>query len=411
MKKFLLSLATVLCAGAFANAAETTFTFYSASGVNNYGLTPAYTNSNTGYISNGSKVTEAPITLTLNGAQKECWRNWSDGLRAYGKTATKKPTLTVSGEDVTITKVSFSLKSAMTIAADAGEMEKTTSVSTNSWTGSAEDVTFTITGANAAIQVLTITYEAVGPVEVEAPEFSVEEGIYTSPVSVGISTKTEGCKIYYTTDGTTPSDASTLYDGTPIEISKYTQLAAIAFNADDVASFVTKATYAFQNTEATAMTVAEALAWIADGEDDTTDQYVAGTITAITEVSSQYGNATYYIADAGNNAETLYVYRGRYLNNEGFTSDYVATDPDNCQIKVGDDVIIYGNLMNFKGDSPQIGQGNYIVKLVTTGVEGIEIEENNAPVEYFNLQGVRVDNPANGLYIMRQGDKVTKVIK
>ena len=42
-----------------------------------------------------------------------------------------------------------------------------------------------------------------------------------------------------------------------------------------------------------------------------------------------------------------------------------------------------------------------------TSVEGIEVE--NAPVEYFNLQGVRVANPENGLYIRRQGNKVEKI--
>ncbi len=42
-----------------------------------------------------------------------------------------------------------------------------------------------------------------------------------------------------------------------------------------------------------------------------------------------------------------------------------------------------------------------------TGIDGIEAE--NAPVEYFNLQGVRVANPENGLYIRRQGNKVEKV--
>lgn len=36
--------------------------------------------------------------------------------------------------------------------------------------------------------------------------------------------------------------------------------------------------------------------------------------------------------------------------------------------------------------------------------------DGNEPVEYFNLQGVRVDNPAGGLYIRRQGSHVTKVI-
>lgn len=46
-----------------------------------------------------------------------------------------------------------------------------------------------------------------------------------------------------------------------------------------------------------------------------------------------------------------------------------------------------------------------------SGVAGIEADEN-APVEYYNLQGIRVANPENGLYIVKQGNKVTKrVIK
>ena len=36
--------------------------------------------------------------------------------------------------------------------------------------------------------------------------------------------------------------------------------------------------------------------------------------------------------------------------------------------------------------------------------------DENAPVEYFNLQGVRVAEPAVGLYIRRQGNNVAKVM-
>lgn len=409
MKKFLLSLATVLCAGAFANAAEVTFDFSTSASAGEYGIPTGKGNDD--YIKNKT-VTNGDVTINFNASAGNGWRWWDDGMRAYGKQSSNKPTLTISagGADITSIEIVYGNTKA-TYSANVGTWTQASDNKSGTWTGSAAEVVLTMTKADntAAANTVKVVFTATN-VDVEAPEFSVEAGVYTAPVNVELSTKTPDCRIYYTTDGSTPSDESTLYTE-PIEISKYTKLSAIAYNSDDKASYVTSGIYAFQNTEATAMTVAEALAWIADGEDDTTNQYVAGTITAITEVSSQYGNATYYIADAGDNAETLYVYRGRYLNNEGFTSDYVATDPDNCQIKVGDDVIIYGNLMNFKGNSPQIGQGNYIVKLVTTGVEGIEIEENNAPVEYFNLQGVRVDNPANGLYIMRQGDKVTKVIK
>lgn len=38
------------------------------------------------------------------------------------------------------------------------------------------------------------------------------------------------------------------------------------------------------------------------------------------------------------------------------------------------------------------------------------VEADNAPAVYYNLQGVRVDNPTNGVYILRQGSKVAKVV-
>ncbi len=44
------------------------------------------------------------------------------------------------------------------------------------------------------------------------------------------------------------------------------------------------------------------------------------------------------------------------------------------------------------------------------GVEGVVAEDADAEVEYFNLQGVKVVNPENGLYIRRQGGKVEKVV-
>ena len=46
----------------------------------------------------------------------------------------------------------------------------------------------------------------------------------------------------------------------------------------------------------------------------------------------------------------------------------------------------------------------------TTSIIGIGADSNNAPVEYFNLNGLRVENPSNGIFIRRQGDKVTKVV-
>lgn len=44
-----------------------------------------------------------------------------------------------------------------------------------------------------------------------------------------------------------------------------------------------------------------------------------------------------------------------------------------------------------------------------SGINDVTIDEN-APVEYYNLQGVKVENPENGIFIKRQGAKATKVV-
>lgn len=41
-------------------------------------------------------------------------------------------------------------------------------------------------------------------------------------------------------------------------------------------------------------------------------------------------------------------------------------------------------------------------------VDAIEIEDTNAAPVYYNLQGVQIENPASGLYIVKRGNKVTK---
>lgn len=52
----------------------------------------------------------------------------------------------------------------------------------------------------------------------------------------------------------------------------------------------------------------------------------------------------------------------------------------------------------------RVGKGGQQV-----GIENIEnADDNNAPVEWYTLQGVRVDNPSGGIFIRRQGTQVTK---
>lgn len=43
------------------------------------------------------------------------------------------------------------------------------------------------------------------------------------------------------------------------------------------------------------------------------------------------------------------------------------------------------------------------------GVDGISISDNSTPI-YYDLQGRKVENPSNGLYIRKQGKETNKVI-
>ncbi|MBQ7941608.1 MAG: hypothetical protein IJ328_04255 [Muribaculaceae bacterium] len=45
----------------------------------------------------------------------------------------------------------------------------------------------------------------------------------------------------------------------------------------------------------------------------------------------------------------------------------------------------------------------------TVSIDGIDTDAD-APVEYYNLQGVKVENPEKGIFIKRQGSKTTKVV-
>ncbi len=75
------------------------------------------------------------------------------------------------------------------------------------------------------------------------PTFSPEEGTFTEAQNVTISTTTEGATIYYTTDGSDPSTASSVYS-TPVNITVTgTTLKAIAVKDGMTDSRIASATY------------------------------------------------------------------------------------------------------------------------------------------------------------------------
>lgn len=108
-------------------------------------------------------------------------------------------------------------------------------------------------------------------------------------------------------------------------------------------------------TEGNPYSASQALEMIANGENNPdAEVYIKGKVSQIKEVSAQFGNATYWISDDGSTDNQLYVFRGKYLNGEEFTSE--------DQLNVGDEVVILGKLTTYNGD-PQVNTGSKIVSI------------------------------------------------
>ncbi len=112
-------------------------------------------------------------------------------------------------------------------------------------------------------------------------------------------------------------------------------------------------------TEGNPYSASQALEMIANGENNPdAEVYIKGKVSQIKEVSAQFGNATYWISDDGSTDNQLYVFRGKYLNGDKFTSE--------DQLKVGDEVVILGKLTTYNGD-PQVNTGSSIVSISGNG--------------------------------------------
>ena len=49
-----------------------------------------------------------------------------------------------------------------------------------------------------------------------------------------------------------------------------------------------------------------------------------------------------------------------------------------------------------------------VIEGSTVSISEVEAEEVEVAPVYYNLQGVQVENPSNGIYIVKRGNKVTK---
>ena len=75
---------------------------------------------------------------------------------------------------------------------------------------------------------------------IEAPTFSPAQGTYVNALSVALSCGTAGATIYYTTDGSTPTSASSVYSS-PITVTSDTTIKAIAIKNGESSNVATAA--------------------------------------------------------------------------------------------------------------------------------------------------------------------------
>ena len=141
---------------------------------------------------------------------------------------------------------------------------------------------------------------------------------------------------------------------------------------DDGGEVVPEPVVDITNTPSTAYTASEAIALIEAGKGLDDEVYVKGTVCEVTEVSTQYGNATFTITDG---AEKFLVYRAYSFNGAKFE--------DEKAVEVGDEVVVFGKLTNYKG-TYELATGGQLFFLTKP-------------------EGVTVDSPWQGDYVLPGG--------
>lgn len=180
---------------------------------------------------------------------------------------------------------------------------------------------------------------------VATPTFTPDGGGFLTTQSVTLACTTDGAEIRYTTDGSDPTELSTLYSD-PIELSATTTITAAAFKGGASSSAVAR-TF----TKGTKITVADALLAL-DSNDPIENQFVYGKVsTASTGLYS--GKLTYYISDDGSTTNQLEVYNGYGLNGAVFT--------DKTDLQVGDEVTVYGTL-TIHNTTKEFAAGSYLLE-------------------------------------------------
>jgi hypothetical protein len=297
-----------------------------------------------------------------------------------------------------------------------------------------EGENFTIVGVtncyNTKLQVTPFSVDASQAVEAcSAPTFSPNGGTVAYESEVTISTITEGASIFYSLDGSNPSIEYTA----PIKLTSSCTVKAYASKEGLTNSEVSEATFTVLSADTKESTYDFTNP---EGLTPAQERAEAGKFTSVAGVTFTSGSVSFAISEAAtSNPPRLWTTSG---NSEGavdlrlYTGDsFTVSVPSGNKIKsiaftkdggnfaMEADNGTYDNGA-WTGDSESIKFTMTATTRISTvtvlfegngsGVGSIVVDSENAPVEYYNLQGVRVANPTPGLYIVRQGTKVSKTV-
>ena len=321
MKKFLLSLAVAAFAAFGASAETATFDASTKGYANQEEIT---------------SVTFDGFTLTFDkGGSSNTPKYYTTGkaIRCYAKNTIKFTApagATMTAIDITVS--STSAKESFNDGTTVSDGTYTLSSGSLSWTGSASEMTLTVnantTSGHARVQKVVITYSMGSAPTVERPVIS-QDGNY-----VMMSCETEGAKIYYTEDGTDPTEASSEYI-TPIDLWMPTDFKAIAIKDGEKSSVTSfESTYTMET---------EGLANFADVAGALEERYLGRVIFDVkcTLTVLYQSGQNLYVKDTNNQYMLVYGAKGTYTNGDliaGMTCTYTPFNglPEVSPITMGE---------------------------------------------------------------------------
>ena len=426
--------------------------------------TYSYTFTKTTFTANGTKDLNG-VNWNISGEGGH-WGYDSNKGQQFGSSNNPYKTLTMSTTDIqgTITEIKINTSGAKSINATmkatvgvqqfGSNVTLTTTATTYTLTGSASGpiaFTYTQTSSKAIyIKSIEITYTpSEGPTmeTVATPVISPASGEITADKEITIECATEDATIKYTIDGTEPSAENGTEYIEPFTLNADATVKAIAIKDGYNNSAVATATYtmfvASEYSYKLVTSVVDGGHYIIVGADG--ENYFAmgeqknnnRAAIAVTVTNGIIANPTVRVCEfeiqGTEGAWSFYTGNG-YLYAASTSSNHLKTQEtldDNGKASIvidettGVATIKFtgANTKNWMRYNPNNGNplfscyasGQNDVYLyqrvgdIPTGVEDTMVDEN-APVEYYNLQDVKVANPENGIFIKKQGAKATKVV-